>query len=290
MSHAGVKTAFITLSLSVLFLTDLATGSYPKAQNVSWSSFNFKTLLMWDPEPTNYSYTVEFSVVGKDRERNPFCIRSMETECDLSNSLTDLKATYSADVLSEPPRGATSDIIEFPHTRSQRFCPYKDTQIGRPDFRFEVSKDQKKITLYVTDPQTALFKDNRPLTIRDVFGDDLEYKVTYRKAKSTGKKVKISQSSAIELTDVDRGESYCFNVQAFIPSRPDKQLGELSHTQCSPDEDKSIFEEYGIGVIACGVLLILAVIAAIIVTVVCCRRRRRTANQSGKEGVPLRSV
>lgn len=53
----------------------------------------------------------------------------------------------------------------------------------------------------------------------------------------------ISKTNVIEMTDLDKGESYCFNVQAFIPSRStDKQLGELSQTQCSTDEEPSIFE------------------------------------------------
>ncbi|XP_046879770.1 coagulation factor IIIa isoform X2 [Hypomesus transpacificus] len=233
----------MTLFMTVL-LTDIASGEYPKAQNVSWSSFNFKTLLMWSPKPVNYSYTVEYSVLGQDRQRNPHCIRTTETECDLTTSLTDLKATYSADVLSEPPLGGTSDIIEFPHTSSERFCPYKDTQIGRPEVKVEVSEDKRKITLHVKDPLTALFRDSRALSIRDVFAEDLQYRVTYRRAQSTGKKVTTSESSVIELTDVDRGQSYCFNVQAFIPSRsPDQQLGELSQTVCSQDEEGKPFFE-----------------------------------------------
>lgn len=37
-------------------------ASYPRAQNVTWKSTNFKTVLSWDPEPSElYSYTVEFS-------------------------------------------------------------------------------------------------------------------------------------------------------------------------------------------------------------------------------------
>ena len=57
-------------------------------------------------------------------------------------------------------------------------------------------------------------------------------------------KVTTSESSVIELTDVDRGQSYCFNVQAFIPSRsPDQQLGELSQTVCSQDEEGKPFFE-----------------------------------------------
>uniref|UniRef100_A0A8C7VPS0 Tissue factor n=1 Tax=Oncorhynchus mykiss TaxID=8022 RepID=A0A8C7VPS0_ONCMY len=278
----------------VLIFTNCVSGDYPKAQNVSWLSINFKTLLLWDPEPTNYSYTVEYSVIGQKRKKNQHCIRTMETECDLSNSLVDLKAIYSADVLSKPLLGVNSDLIEFPHTRSERFTPYNDTLIGRPEFKIEVSKDKRKITLYVEDPLTALFnKQNQQRTIRDVFADELQYKVTFGKATSTGKKTKISASSQIELDrrDVDPGVSYCFNVQAYIPSRStDKQLGELSQRQCSPGDDKSVFEEYGIGVIATFILLIIMIIVvAIGVTVVCCKRRRN-ANRSGKEGVPLRSV
>lgn len=54
---------------------------------------------------------------------------------------------------------------------------------------------------------------------------------------------KISKSSIIELTDLDRGESYCFNVQAFLPFRAqDKQHGEISNIQCSPEQNTSLFE------------------------------------------------
>ncbi len=66
-------------------------------------------------------------------------------------------------------------------------CSSFTADIGRPDFRLEVSGDGQKTTLYVTDPLTAVFKDGRQLNIRDVFGDELQYRVTYRKNKSTGK-------------------------------------------------------------------------------------------------------
>lgn len=56
-------------------------------------------------------------------------------------------------------------------------------------------------------------------------------------------KEKISKSSIIELTDLDQGVSYCFNVQAFLPFRTvDKQHGEISSYQCSPEENTSILE------------------------------------------------
>lgn len=143
--------------------------------------------------------------------------------------------------------------------------------IGKPDFKLEVSEDKKKTTLYVEDPLTALFKDNRQLNVRDVYADKLMYRVTYRRNKSTGKvgdrrtdgqtdrrtafarrrkkkcfllqRTKNYASSVIELTDLDVGESYCFYVQAYIPSRnSDKQLGEESRTQCSNDDKTSIFD------------------------------------------------
>ncbi|XP_069368676.1 tissue factor-like [Paralichthys olivaceus] len=123
---------------------------------------------------------VKFYRVSGNNQRTPHCIRTTETVCDLSSSLTDLNAYYTADVLSETPRGATTDLIESPHTSTPRFCPYKDTEIGKPDFKLEVIESQKKTTLYVTDPLTALFKDGHQLNIRDIFADQLHYKVTVK--------------------------------------------------------------------------------------------------------------
>ncbi|XP_037312441.1 coagulation factor IIIa [Pungitius pungitius] len=279
------------LLLTVLFVSS-ASGSYPRAQNVTWISTNFKTILTWEPNPSaDYSYTVEFSAVGADTQRNSHCIRSSGTRCDLSSSLSDLNANYVADILSEPPLGATSGLIEFPHTRSPRFCPYNDTDIGRLDFKLKVSEDKKKTTLYVTDPLTALFKDGQQLDIRDIFSNQLQYKVTYWKNKSTGKKVHVSPNNVIEMPGLDRAKSYCFKVQAFIPRRrPDKQLGELSRTQCSADDNQSVFEVYSVGVIAAAIFLILLLIGLVIAVSVVCYKRRQKAEDSGKEGMPLRDV
>ncbi|KAJ8409532.1 hypothetical protein AAFF_G00229330 [Aldrovandia affinis] len=283
--------AFGLLLASLCLCGVSGTTDFPKAQDVTWSSNNFKTLLTWGPEPTNYAYTVEFYAVGKDRDRNPHCIRTKNTECDLTSRLTDLKATYYADVLSEPERGVTSDLVEFPHTRSKRFCPYKDTLIGRPDFKIEVDKVRNKITLDIEDPLSAIYQDNRLLNISEIFKDDLKYKVTYRKAGSTGKKVLTTDTSRAVL-DADEGESYCFSVQALIPSRSvGMQLGDMSRLQCSPRENKSIFEEYGLGVIAGAILAIMVVVIVVIALIaVCCRRRRREAASPGKDGAPLTQV
>lgn len=64
---------------------------------------------------------------GENNERTAHCIQMSETVCDLTAALTDLKSKYSADVLSEPLRGMSSDLIEFPRTTSDQFCPYKDS-------------------------------------------------------------------------------------------------------------------------------------------------------------------
>ncbi|XP_077101220.1 coagulation factor III, tissue factor a [Siphateles boraxobius] len=291
-SNRQMKVRMLVLVLVSFFTKAYASDIFPKAQRVAWSSFNFKSMLTWSPKPTNYTYTVEFSELAKDRERTPHCIKTMETECDLTEELKNLKAIYIADILSEPMRGVSSDLVEFPHVTSERFSPYYDTVIGKPEFKIEVNNDKRKTTLRVTDVPTALFKNlNERLNIRDVFGDDLLYKVIYRKAKSTGKKEKISKSSIIELTDLDQGVSYCFNIQAYLPSRAlDKQHGDLSHIQCSPEEGTSIFEEYGIGVIIGAILIIIVAITTIIIVIVMCCRRRRQPNNTGKEGLPLNGV
>ncbi|XP_029955576.1 coagulation factor III, tissue factor a isoform X2 [Salarias fasciatus] len=288
MAHSPA--ALLSLILSVWLHT--ASGSVPRAQNITWRSTNFKTVLMWEPEPSEeFSYTVELAAVGEDKRRIAHCVRSSLATCDVSMSLTKLDACYTADVLTEPPRGTPSDLPEPPHSSSPRFCPHSDTVIGRPDFKLRVSEDQQKTTLFVSDPLTAVFSDGRQLSVRDIFSEQLQYRVTYRRNKSTGQKVHTSKSNEIELSGLDPGESYCFNVQAFIPSRTaGKQLGDMSETQCSQEDNPSIFKVYSVGVIACAIFLILLLIGIVIAVAVVCCKRRKSSLKSGKEGVPLQNV
>lgn len=65
--------------------------------------------------------------LGEDNQRASHCIQTTETECDLTAVLTDLKSKYGADVLSEALKGMSSDLIEFPRTASELFCPYQDS-------------------------------------------------------------------------------------------------------------------------------------------------------------------
>lgn len=60
--------------------------------------------------------------------------------------------------------------------------------IGRPKFKIEVSMDRRKTTLYIEDIPTAVLNaQKQPQTIQDIFKNDLLYKVTYNKARSSGK-------------------------------------------------------------------------------------------------------
>ncbi|KAM6900118.1 coagulation factor III, tissue factor a [Xenentodon cancila] len=283
----------ITTKVTTGDVTNIITeGSYPRAQNITWKSTNFKTTLTWGPKPTpDYTYTVEFYAIGQNKQKNHHCTRSSQTSCDLSSLMTDLQSCYRADVISEPPRGATSDLVEFPHTTSSKFCPYEETDIGRPDFKLQMNEDKSITTLIVSDPLTALFAEQHQLNIRDVFAEKLQYKVTYRKNRSTGTKVHISKTSVITLQNLDLGESYCFTVQAYIPSRStEKQLSEMSSTRCSHNDDQSIFKVYSLGAIVGGIFLVLLVVGVIVGVAVFCCKHRKKALPSGKEGVPLRAV
>ncbi|XP_005752748.1 coagulation factor III, tissue factor a [Pundamilia nyererei] len=285
MATTRIEAGFYFLYFSFFPMLLSASGSYPQAQNVTWKSTNFKTVLVWEPKPSaDYSYTVELSPVGGNAQRITNCIRSSQTMCDLSTAMTDPKACYVADVLSQPPQGATSELSEFPHKTSPKFCPYDDTELDRPKFTLEVSEGSA--TLNVTDSPTAIANGHHLQTLRDIFSERLHYRVTYWKNKSTGKKTSNYNTSMIKVTGLDHGESYCFQVQAYIPSRTyGKQLGDLSAPQCSKDENQTIIEVYSPAVIISAIILILLLTGIIItVTVVCCKRKKKAANGE-KKGV-----
>ncbi|XP_076837567.1 coagulation factor IIIb [Brachyhypopomus gauderio] len=272
-----------TAILPFLLLNFLCASSdyLPRAKNVTWSSHNFKTILKWGPKPFNYTHTVEFSKVGSDRQRNPHCIRSAESTCDLTNELRDLKTSYVADVFTEPLPGQSSDRVELPFTQSKRFCPYTDTIIGKPDFKIKLDEN-KTIVIYIRDQPTALYKDGRLLTLRDIFKGDLKYKVMYSRARSTGKTEIIVDQNEVEMLGLDRGESYCFSVAAYIPSRRSpRKTSKWSPRKCSPAERRSFIDEYGLGTIGGGALVLAAVLIVVVVIVVTCRKRAR-GHKAGK--------
>ncbi|KAL7850827.1 hypothetical protein AOLI_G00211830 [Acnodon oligacanthus] len=264
----------------------LGSDYLPKAKDVTWTSLNFKSILRWGPKPSNYTYTVEFSRVGSDRQRNPHCIRSLDTECDLTNDLKDLKAFYTADVLSEHLPGSSSDLVELPFTQSKKFCPYTDTLIGKPEFTINLVN--KTVMIHVRDQLTALHKDGKLLTIRDVFRGDLKHKISYNKAGSTGKKEKIVDGDEVAMSELDEGQSYCFSVAAYIPSRKgDRKQGKWSLPQCFPEGGRSIIEEYGLLTVGAAVLVlvIVVVIVAILTVACCCRRTQKGKQVDDSEGI-----
>ncbi|XP_072524830.1 coagulation factor IIIb isoform X2 [Salminus brasiliensis] len=255
----------------------------PKAKGVTWSSYNFKTILTWSPKPLNYTFTVEFSRVGKDRQRNPHCIRTQDTECDLTNDLLDLKSSYTADVLSEP---FSFDLVELPSTQSKKFCPYNDTLIGKPRFTLKLNENNT-VVIFVQDPLTALHQHGKPLTIRDVFKGDLKYKITYTKAGSTGPRSVVVDGNEVEMTELDKGQSYCFSVAAYLPSRRGaKKLGKWSFPQCSPAGGRSFLEEYGLWVVGSGLLMMVTfLVIVVILTVACCRRTKKGKQAEDSEAI-----
>uniref|UniRef100_W5JZL2 Tissue factor n=2 Tax=Astyanax mexicanus TaxID=7994 RepID=W5JZL2_ASTMX len=273
-----MRNIMATLCISVMVFfgassASLGRGHLPRAKNVTWLSHNFKTILTWSPKPSNHTYTVEFSRVGQDKQRNPHCIRSRETECDLTNNLKDLKSFYTADVLSEPAPGFSTDLMELPSTPSKKFCPYNDTLIGRPEFSVKLNENQT-IVIFIQDQLTALHHHGNPLTIRDVFKSDLKYEITYTKAGSTGPRKVVVDGNEVEMTELDAGQSYCFTVAAHIPSRKrGKKTGKLSFPQCSPAGGRSIIDEYGLWAVGGGVfLMVMVLVAVVMLTVACCRR------------------
>ncbi|EDL82087.1 coagulation factor III, isoform CRA_c [Rattus norvegicus] len=121
--------------LGFLLLQVAAGAGTPpgKAFNLTWISTDFKTILEWQPKPTNYTYTVQIS----DRSRNwkYKCTGTTDTECDLTDEIVkDVNWTYEARVLSVPWRNSThgketlfgTHGEEPPFTNARKFLPYRD--------------------------------------------------------------------------------------------------------------------------------------------------------------------
>lgn len=272
------KATLVYLAVFALTLISAISGENypPRAQNVSWFSLNFKTILTWSPEPTNYTYTVEFSGSGEDKTMH--CIRTTETECDLTNKLVDLKKTYSADVVSEPLSIGNAEFVELPYASAPRFCPYKQTQIGKPTFKVVQSKDKTKMEVHIQDPLTAIKRDGKPLNIREIFGDDLMYEVHYRKAGSTGKTKTKGSGRVVEVKKLEPGMSYCFNVATHIRSRKQK-TGLWAGPICWPPKAPSFFEDFSWPALLGGAAVILLIFVLLIIMIVLCCKRAQLSKQ-----------
>uniref|UniRef100_A0A3B4WRZ7 Tissue factor-like n=1 Tax=Seriola lalandi dorsalis TaxID=1841481 RepID=A0A3B4WRZ7_SERLL len=188
------------------------------------------------------------------------CIQVSETECDLSTYLVpyDRWATYLANVVTDQ----SDDIENSPHTYSPHFNPYRDS--SAPTYSVEAA-DGGRVMVNITDPLTSYHERGRQLSIRDVLKSDLKYKISYYKSGNT----RMASTHSVAELKLDAGESYCFMVAAYIPSRPKAtQQGAWSQQLCSTSDSSAppVF------------ILLTVLIIVIIVTVLCCRccQRRKT--------------
>ncbi|XP_056379087.1 tissue factor isoform X2 [Hyla sarda] len=226
----------------------------PTATDIKWSSINFKTILDWSPEPTNYTYTVLV--------RSPFtdwikkCINTRSTTCDVTDLMKDVRSTYEVRISSEI---RSTDVEEFPYAEGPTFTPYEQTIIGKPKIQnFSLSDDQSRLTVVVSDTRTPYKYDNNNtyMTLRDVFQNDFIYTLFYRKASSTGKKQESSSTNEIAI-NTDKGESYCFYVQTSVKSRKQNRVSQNSDELCTPSDGGAGFLP-SIGVLFLSNLILLS--------------------------------
>ncbi|XP_008333041.1 tissue factor-like [Cynoglossus semilaevis] len=266
--------------LCAWIITAAVTEDVPKAENVHWTSLDFKTILRWESKAMmGYTYTVLYSRAGADWIEHIDCMQLSEMECDMTNLLRPFNRTYTADIQTEHVEmDYNHDPEELTHTYSPEFNPYKQSNISAANFTVHIV-NKRTVAVNITDPLTGIHENNKQLSIRDVFRKDLKYKISYYKSGSTGKKDIVSDSSVTEVPNLDTEEGYCFMVAAFIPSRPKStQLGAWSKQLCVTGP-RTFLHELSVGVWVGAVAILLVVLVIIIaVTVLCCRWCRRKRN------------
>nr|XP_056700717.1 tissue factor [Euleptes europaea] len=253
------------------------------AVNITWSSINFKTILEWDPKPSNYVYTVE---IDGQSDWKKTCVHSARTECDVTYLLDDARDTYTARILSEVPLRDSSDFDHPPFAISPPFIPYEQTVIGMPTIRkFEQKNNILKVV--IEDPLTPYrFVNSSFKSIRDIFKDDLEYTMYYWKDKSTGRKETKTKSNEFKI-NIDKGKNYCFYVQATILSRTEDRKSEKSFDKCTSVDRKSLDDLEPEGILIIGAGAVGVFILFIISCVVYYKCKKFKAAVKEKENVPL---
>uniref|UniRef100_UPI0037E83FC5 tissue factor-like n=1 Tax=Semicossyphus pulcher TaxID=241346 RepID=UPI0037E83FC5 len=269
---ASVKTLFylgVCLSAGTITTAD----KIYKAENVRWTSLDFKTMLTWTSKEPHHTYTVRYYMGENDWEDHPHCNQVNWLKCDMTNELNARDRSYTADVLSDTGN-LGDDIEEFHHTQSNPFNPYKESNISAVVFSVK-AVNESTVIVNITDTLTSVHVGAKQQTIRDIFKKDLKYKISYYKSGSTRQREHISDSSVAEVSELDAGQSYCFIVAAFIPSRPKAtQQGEWSRQLCA--QTYGDMQELSLGAWV-GVIFILltALIIIVTVTVLCCRNRQQ---------------
>ncbi|KAL8178300.1 UNVERIFIED_CONTAM: hypothetical protein K2H54_039788 [Gekko kuhli] len=274
------------LLCALLFQLRPSSGnsSIQTAVNITWSSINFKTILEWQPKPSNYVYTVE--IAGGLTNWRKTCVHSAQTECDVTYLLENARDTYTAHILSEMPLRENSDFDDSPYAISPTFIPYVQTLIGRPAIKhFEQKHGVLKVV--VEDPLTPYrFRNSSFKSIRDIFTDDLEYTLYYWKDKSTGRKETKTRSNEFKIS-VDKGKNYCFYVQATILSRTENRKSEKSFDRCTKIETDTLDDLEPEGMIAIGAAVVGIFILFIISCVIAYKCKKLKAAAKQKENAPL---
>ncbi|XP_014831200.1 PREDICTED: tissue factor-like [Poecilia mexicana] len=272
----------------------MTTGdtSVPKAQNVHWTSLDFQTILKWTVEESEHTYTVMYSEKNHDNWMDvDHCSRTSETECDLTRELEASDKNYEADIRadSEHLLDEFGSDYDFPHTYAPMFNPYKESNISALEFSL-TDVDEGTVILNITHPLTSISEGGKQQTIKDILKNDLKYKISYYKSGSTGKKKKIVDSSSAEVSGLDAGQSYCFMVAAFIPSRPKAtQQGAWSTLQCRQG-DTHFTQDLSLGAwVGIVFILITVIIVFITATILCCRRnhKRHKNIQTAESSAPI---
>ncbi|KAM4727622.1 tissue factor-like [Anableps anableps] len=272
----------------------MTTGdsSVPTAQNVHWASLDFQTILKWTVEESEYTYSVLYCAeIDQYWSEAPDCITTSESECDLTQQLIPLDRNYQADIKTESDGlGNTYGLdYDLPHTFSPTFNPYKESNISALEFSL-MDVDEGTIILNITHPLTSIHVRGKQQTIKDILKNDLKYKIIYYKSGSTGKREKISDSNTAEVSGLDAGQSYCFMVAAFIPSRPKANQHGAWSTQHCRQIDTHFTQDLSLGAWV-GIIFILTVALVIFITatVLCCKRKhqRHKNLQTSQSSVPL---
>ncbi|XP_054459446.1 tissue factor-like [Anoplopoma fimbria] len=276
---ASLKTVlYLGVCLSAWIITTADENFVPKAENIHWVSLDFKIVLVWTTIPSDHKYTVWYSSKESDWRPSQNCIRISHSECDLTGELRPLDRTYTATIKTEPAELYDDDDYDLDVSHSSystSFNPYRETNISVVNFNVVVV-NASRVILNITDPLSGEHDTGRQLSIRDILKKNLKYKISYYKSGSTGKRDIISNSTTAEVSKLDAGQSYCFMVAAFIPSRPKStQQGPWSIQQCTPGDD-NVLQELSLAACVGAVFILLTVLVIIVtVTVLCCRRRRQ---------------
>ncbi|XP_057258738.1 tissue factor [Pezoporus wallicus] len=281
MLRAAARGPALLLSALLWSLAAAGNPELPRAVNITWSSINFKTILHWQPKPSGYLYTVE--IHGQTSDTRKKCILTAETECDVTDLLRNVRETYTAHILSVASSGM-DNLEEPPFAVSEKFTPYSQTVLGKPEIQNYTQKGSK-LNVVFQDPLTPYtFPNGSFQSIRDIFQNDLEYKIYYWKDQSSGKKDAITKSHKFEER-VDSSKNYCFYIQGIIPSRSEKRNGQESMVLCT-SIGRNILDEYGAEFFIIIAVTVIAIITVVLSVILCKHKKAKAA----REKEPLNGV